>query len=100
MAPLCCLAVGALSFAPAALAQNEIPAKVTNQNRTGDLPFSTTVGTAIEHVDVATASLNVELPLFSMPGRNGLSAGLQFHWSSNYFLLAMRTDAFGNPYWV
>lgn len=82
-----------------ALSQSETPTRVTNQNRSGDLPFSISVGTSIEHVDAASGALNVTVPIVSVPGR-GLNAELYYHFNSNYFLLSPRTDSLGRPYWL
>jgi hypothetical protein len=91
--------VAILLMAVPARPQGEIPTRVTNQNRTGELPFSTNIGTSIEHVDAATGTLNVRIPLVSNPGR-GSSAQLYYQFNSNYLLLAPRTDGLGHPYWI
>ena len=41
-------------------AQDEVPTRITNQNRIGDLPYSTSIGTEIEHVDMATGALKCQ----------------------------------------
>jgi RHS repeat-associated protein len=87
-----------LLFSVIAFAQNEIPTRITNQNRVGDLPYSTSIGTDIEHVDMATGALNINIPIWSVPGRAG--ASLAFHWSSNYWVAASRTDSVGNPFFI
>jgi RHS repeat-associated protein len=51
------------------LAQDTIPTAVTPMNNTGDLPYSTTIGTDIEHVDLASGNLIVTIPFVSVPGR-------------------------------
>src|ERR1039458_4402526 len=73
-------AIVSLLATPNIAAQSEVPTQITTQNMTGDLPFSTTVGTSIEHVDVATGALNVEIPLWSVPGR-GTTHHLAFLWN-------------------
>jgi RHS repeat-associated protein len=80
------------------VAQDEVPTRITNQNRIGDLPYSTSIGTEIEHVDMATGALNVNIPIWSIPGR--ADASLAFHWSSNYWVAASRTDSVGNSLFV
>src|SRR5258708_6748318 len=59
----------AILVVPAVAVDYEAPTKVDNQNRTGDLPFSTSVGTDIEHIDVGSGSLIVTIPIVSLPGR-------------------------------
>ncbi len=54
-------------------AQDETPTAVTVQNRTGDLPFSQTVGTGAEHVDIGSGNLIVDIPIISTPGRHSES---------------------------
>jgi RHS repeat-associated protein len=80
------------------VAQDEVPTRITNQNRIGDLPYSTSIGTEIEHVDMATGALNVNIPIWSIPGR--ADASLALHWSSNYWVAASRTDSVGNSLFV
>ncbi len=86
-------------FVSHAKAQTEVPTRVTDQNRTGDLPFSTSVGTSIEHVDATTGALNITLPMIKTPGR-GMDWELNYRWNSNYFLMAPRTDGQGRPFWL
>src|SRR5438128_6308189 len=81
------------------IAQDETPTKVTDQNRSGDLPFSTFVGTQIEHVDLASAALNITIPLHKIPGR-GVDEDLGLRWNSNGFVMAPRTDGLGRPFWI
>src|SRR6266568_4893961 len=65
--------------ASTAVAQDEIPTKVTDQNRSGDLPFSTTVGTGVEHVVVSSGNLTVNIPIAHVPGR-----GMDFNYVLRY----------------
>ncbi len=62
-----------------ARAQDEAPTTVTVQNRSGDLPFSTSIGTDIEHVDVASGNLIIHIPFTSVKGR-----GMDFNFGLNY----------------
>ena len=52
-----------LVLGPGLFAQDETPTKVNVQNRAGDLPFSTSVGTEVEHVDLASGDLVVHIPI-------------------------------------
>ena len=85
-------------FSVIAFAQDEVPTRITNQNHIGDLPYSTTIGTDIEHVDMSTGALNINIPIWDVPGR--ADASLAFHWSSNYFTAGARTDASGTPFFI
>ena len=89
-----------IALAPLASAQSdEVPMQVTDQNRTGDLPFSSSMGTSIEHVDLLTGGLHISLAVGeSIPNR--FDYHLNYHWDSNYFLLAMRLDGLGRPFWI
>ncbi len=71
-ASLCLLAV-------CAFAQDEIPTRISAQNRSGELPFSVTVGTGIEHVDATSGDLMVTLPILITPGR-----GMEYNFSLVY----------------
>jgi len=65
-----CLALLLFGCASFMSAQDETPTSVTVQNRTGDLPFSQTVGTGVEHVDIGSGNLIVDFPIISLPGRH------------------------------
>ena len=60
-----CLALLLFGCASFTSAQDETPTSVTVQNRTGDLPFSQTVGTGVEHVDIGSGNLIVDFPIVS-----------------------------------
>ena len=77
------------------LAQDEIPIKVNNQNRTGDLPFSTSVGTDIEHVDMASGNLILNIPVISLKGR-GMDFNFQFRYGALYWIAAKRVNIWGD----
>ena len=68
-----------LAFSRCAVAQNETPTTISIQNRTGDLPFSQTIGTGIEHVDIGTGNLRLDIPIVSLPGR-----GMPFNFGLRY----------------
>ena len=52
-----------------AQAHDETPTAVTVQNRTGDLPFSQTVGTGVEHVDIGSGRPEVDGPAYRLLAR-------------------------------
>ena len=85
----CSFFVPLLALSISARAQDEIPTKVNNQNRTGDLPFSTSVGTDIERVDIAIGNLIVRIPLVSIPGR-GMEFNFFFRYDAMYWTAAKR----------
>jgi RHS repeat-associated protein len=91
--------IAACCLAPLSIAQDETPTKVTAQNRSGELPFSTSIGTQIEHVDVASAVLNVTIPLIKVPGR-GMNSEVTLHWNSNMYVMAPRLNGLGNPFYI
>src|SRR5439155_26683546 len=68
---------------------------VTAQNRTGDLPFSSSIGTDIEHVDVASGNLIVTTPLVSRKGR-GMDFSAALRYNAHFWTAAARVDIFGN----
>jgi hypothetical protein len=75
------------------LAQDETPTRVTIQNRAGDMPFSSSIGSGIEHVDVATGALSVQIPIISRPGR-GINSGLSLRYNGKFLVLGQRIDHF------
>lgn len=59
--------------------QDTIPTAVTPMNNTGDLPYSTTIGTDIEHIDLSSGNLIVTIPFASVPGRKmSFDFGIRF----------------------
>src|SRR4051812_12368448 len=80
---------------------DETPTKVTAQNRTGDLPFSASLGTDIEHVDIAGGHLVIRIPIYSNPGR-GQDFDYHLNYNSKYRVQSGRHDPDGIPYyeWV
>jgi YD repeat-containing protein len=84
------------SFIPV-LAQtpDPIPTAVTPQNNTGDLPYSTTIGTDVEHVELASGNLIVTIPFVSVPGRKML-----FDYGIRYDARMWNMRTFSNiTYW-
>lgn len=82
-------------------AQDETPTAVTVQNRTGDLPFSQTVGTGAEHVDIGSGNLIVDIPIISTPGRHmPFNYGLRYN--ALFWTVASRPQANGSLryYWA
>src|SRR5690349_6735190 len=80
-------------------AQNEIPTKVTPQNRTGELPFSTTIGSEVERVDVLTGNLMLNIPFDTKPGR-GMNSSVGLYYNSLAWRSAPRVDGGGTPIFV
>src|SRR5882672_1004679 len=87
---LACLAL--ILMAPFVIAQDETPKAVSDQNRSGDLPFSTAVGTDVESVDVATGHLSVRIPFLSVPGR-GMNYRFGVRYESGFWATALRGTA-------
>jgi RHS repeat-associated protein len=75
-------------------AHDETPTAVTVQNRTGDLPFSQTVGTGVEHVDIGSGNLIADFPILSLPGRHmPFNYGLRYN--AMFWTIATRTQPNG-----
>src|SRR6476660_6987611 len=71
------------------------PTQVTVQNRNGDLPFPQTVGTGVEHVDLGSGNLIVDVPIISLPGRHmPFNYGLRYN--ALFWTVASRTQANGS----
>jgi len=76
-------------------ASDETPTAITDQNRTGDLGFTSYVGLDAERVDVATGSLRINIPIVTVPGRGGhFTFGLRY--DSSVWVIARRDGA--NPF--
>ena len=74
------VALGCLLFlATPSSAQDETPTAVMDQNRSGDLPFSSSVGTDVEHVDIGSGNLVVNIPIVHLRGR-----GMPFDFALRY----------------
>ena len=86
---LASFALTCLAFALPARAQDETPTAVTVQNRSGDLPFSASIGTDIEHVDVSSGNLIVHIPFTSVKGR-GSSFDFGLNYDARYWVTGTR----------
>src|SRR5215472_8232658 len=80
------LVVGAFSL----YAQDVVPTGVTDQNRTGDLPFSSTVGTSLEHVVIGSGDLVVNIPIVHVQGRAGRDFDFGLRYDGRIFLITQR----------
>lgn len=92
-----CLLVCLLFLAAPVVAQDEVPTKVTMSNRVGNLPYTTSIGTDVESVDVATGHLSVTIPFTSTPGR-GMNSSFGMRFNSGFWYAATRVDINGQPY--
>ena len=81
-----------LVLSTAVLAQDETPTKVTPQNRTGDLPYSTSIGSEFEHVDALSGNLIVTIPIVTVPGR-GMDFNFQLRYDARFLVSAERGTA-------
>src|ERR1044071_9174659 len=76
------LAACALTFA-----QDKIPTDLTDQNRTGELPFSVSIGTSVEHLDVVSGTPSVRIPIVSVPGR-GMNFDFSLRWEGAFWTVS------------
>src|SRR5947208_773913 len=98
MQKLLTLLLAFLAFAVAVSSDAQInPSTISDQNRTGDLPFSATLGTDIEHVDLASGNLVVKIPVIDLNGR-GLPYEFLFHYNANFWAVGCSQDINGNYY--
>ncbi len=75
-----------LSFSIAVYAQDSIPTAITSGNNTGDLPYSTSIGTDTEHVELSSGNLIVNIPFVDVPGRKmSFDFGVRY-WTARSFV--------------
>src|SRR6267154_348455 len=72
-------------------AQDEIPNAVTSQNRSGELPFSTRIGTDVEHADVSSGNLTVTIAITSLRGR-GQNFSFSLRYDARILVAGVRLD--------
>jgi YD repeat-containing protein len=60
------------------------PTAVTDQNRTGKIPYSASMGTEVESVDLSTGNLSIRIPLVHVKGR-GLDYDITLQYDGNYW---------------
>jgi RHS repeat-associated protein len=70
--------------------QDEIPTKITVQNRGGELPFSTTIGTGVEEVGATSQNLHITIPILHVPGR-GMDYEFNLNYDARFWVAATRT---------
>jgi RHS repeat-associated protein len=75
-------------------AQDETPTQVTVQNRTGDMPYSATIGSDIEHVDLTSLSLAVTIPIATAKGR-GMDSNFILRYEPSFWVVATRSNTMG-----
>src|SRR2546423_7352421 len=83
------LPVSLCLVAACALAQDEVPTKISAQNRSGELPFSATVGASIEHVDAISGNLIVTVPILNTPGL-GMDYDFDLVYDARFWVAATR----------
>jgi len=76
---------------PLLQAQDETPTRITEQNRSGDLPFAGTVGTDYERVQIANGNLVVNIPIISVPGRGSNAFTFGIWYDNRFWTAASRT---------
>jgi len=85
--PLGCFAL--VLMATLALGQDETPKEVNDQNRSGDLPFSASIGNDAESVNIASGHLSISIPFVSLPGRR-TNYHLGIRYESGFWSAAAR----------
>jgi RHS repeat-associated protein len=68
------------------VAQDSVPTVVTINNRTGDLPYSSQIGSQFEHVELSSGNLIVTIPFLSLPGR-GMSFDYGIRYDAAYWII-------------
>ena len=88
--------LGLLTFSNTGTAQSINPTVPTDQNRSGDLPFSSNIGEGIEHVDMSSGALQIHIPLIQNSGR-GQTSQLALSFNSNLYAEVQFINGVGNP---
>src|SRR3982750_219700 len=57
------------------------PTQVTSSNDTGMRPYQTYAG-AHENINLSNGNLSLDIPLLSLPGRNGFNLNFAVHYNS------------------
>lgn len=81
-------------FSVCAMAQDETPKAVTTQNRTGALPFTTSIGGGVEQVDVGSGNAMINIPILSLPGR-GMGFNFGLNYNALFWIIAEREQPGG-----
>lgn len=86
---LALIAVGLVLVLPRVARAQSAPNQINPGNATGIQPYNT-YGGVRENINLATGNLNLQVPLLTLPGRNGhdLVLGLEYDskmWSLHYF---------------
>ena len=72
------------------------PTAVTDQNRTGPLPFSSSVSSPVDSLDLSSGNLSLHIPILSVPGRN-LGYDVELLYNANFWTPAQNTT--GTYFW-
>jgi RHS repeat-associated protein len=91
----CCL-LAVLAGRPLS-AQDEVPTQVTAQNRSGDLPFSVTIGADIEKLDMIGGTPLLRLPILHLPGRK-MGYDFDLIWDARFLVTVQRTPPGAAPF--
>jgi RHS repeat-associated protein len=61
-----------------------VPTAVTDQNRTGPMPYTASMGTGVENVDLSTGNLSIRIPLVHVNSR-GKDYDITLQYDGNYW---------------
>lgn len=95
VAPILSILSAISLYGSASAAQDVVPTQVTDQNRSGDLPFSSAVGSDLERVVISTENLVVNIPIAHVRGRAGLDFDFGLHYDGR--VLAVIPPSGSNP---
>jgi hypothetical protein len=80
------LSVSSLAFAFQAGAQSSTPNQITPGTETGTMPYNI-YGGVRENINLGTGDLNLQIPLLTLPGRNGHKLSLELVYDSKIWQL-------------
>jgi YD repeat-containing protein len=79
------------SFLPGFIHAQAIPSQIGPQNATGTQPYEA-YGGARENINLANGNLNLQIPLVSLPGRNGHDFSLALNYDSKIWTPSSNYD--------
>jgi len=92
------LLIVTLALLPFGVGAQSVPNQVNPSNATGTMPYNT-YGGVRENINLATGNVNLQIPLLTLPGRNGHNLTLAVEYDSKLWFVSHWMDEFGVDHW-